>query len=456
MNLSQLQPFFTSCQQTFYSGCNWVQSKWSDLSTRVEQLYANAPDVRGHFRDLYASAPDIRGRCRQLYANTPDVRGHFRKHYLEKFYQARHFIWINKGWIVGGAFASYLIWKSIPHIKKYLESLCAEEKREKTSEDKGKEREALKNKQPVEMPIASLSPYHYAKLTIEMPKVKPSPPKLTLTFCIDKSASMIGDRERQVKEGIQGVLDHARNVVESQEGAEVVISAVTFCTSAQIICSPKTINKKTIGQIKTDLNYSSGGGTTILAGLKKATEVLEQAEAEYPGSTHVLIFLSDGEGSCSEIQDIHMRIDAVRARLFAIGIGEEHSKDTLRQIASKEENYIDTTQEGKTIVEAVSGIYKQALATFDNLILSTSQLPAGSWSAGKKKSQAFEGGSYCNIGKLEEKQKERLTTNIQIHPEKLTKPFDLKDLTFTLSFADPRNQEGALQLPWNSNTFINP
>ena len=203
----------------------------------------------------------------------------------------------------------------------------------------------------------------------------------------------------------------------------------------------------------------SGGGTKIIAGLEKATSMIEKMAQEDKDATHTLILLSDGDETLkvSKVQPIHTRLAAVKARVFAIGIGEKHKKETLKLIAPKtgkfKGRYIDTTIEGNTIGSAISTIYEQAIAVFSNLVLSCSQLETGQWSVGDADSIEGEGQSEYQLGSFTGEKGIVKTIKISKHRQG---SLDLSKVSFKLTFTDPRGREGALFLPWNPNFIINP
>lgn len=179
-----------------------------------------------------------------------------------------------------------------------------------------------------------------------------------------------------------------------------------------------------------------------------------------PGRTHTLILLSDGDRPLSDqaIQPIHERLRRVNAQLFAIGIGVGHDKKALQKIAPKTGRftgtYIDTTTGEETIESAIAKIYEQALATFSELTLSTTQLEAGAWSVNGVDSIEQDGRSICPLESFTED--EVLAKTIKIHSNRLRERLDLWSVSFDLAFTDPRGRKGTMQLHWRPDTVMDP
>lgn len=307
-------------------------------------------------------------------------------------------------------------------------------------------------------PIASLrSSLNIAKLSIETLKREVAPPNVSLTFCVDISGSMKGEREGAVKGGVEAVLDSALKVVNATEGAQIEVAIVGFNDKAGVICNPTVIDVSKMDQIKDSLKgYQSSGSTKILEGLNLATVKLEEIAARNKNRVNTLILLSDGGESLDQgnITPFHERLARVNAQLFAIGIGNGHNKKTLQQIAPSEGAYIDTTEEGETIEKALSAIYEQAVAVFSELVLSSKQLSPGTWSVDRVASVDDNGESTCQLGSFTEER--GVVKTIEIHRDGFGEKFDLFTIVFDLSFKDPRGRKGTMSLHWNSNTCMDP
>jgi len=299
-----------------------------------------------------------------------------------------------------------------------------------------------------------------AVLSISVPIETPPPPNVAITFCVDTSSSMTGEnRERDVKTGVSDVLKRAAQVAQTVEKARIRIAIVGFSSSATTICEPMEITNRTVRQITELVNgYRSNGGTDLNSGLLAAVEKVESMRRE--AATHTLILLTDGEVDIGQekVKAIHQRLAAANAQFFAIGIGRSHTKDTLRNLAPTtgafKGTYIDTTERGQTIVGAISSIYEQTMAVFNQLELRTSQLGANQWSVGGHVSIKRGDYSVCALGNMSEKNpKDRV---IEIHPGAFSSSFDLSKLSFQLVFKDPGGKDGIISIPWKANTVIDP
>jgi len=294
------------------------------------------------------------------------------------------------------------------------------------------------------------SSLNFAKLSITAPKKSTPPPKVALIFCIDTSASMDGSREGQVKAGIKSVLDNAVKVVNAMEESQIQIGMEGFSDETHTICEATDITSETMQTIQNKLNtYRSNGSTDIIMGFEKATKTVETSAQNTPDLTQYLILLSDGEESLSadQVKPVHERLAKVGAKLFAIGIGESHKKETLRLIASSKRlkgKYIDTTTGQDTLSRTIVEIYNGAIGVFSNLSLGSSSLPEGSWSvrdtAGTTLGDVSEG--------------ETIVKTIEIDPDKLTSTLDLAHVSFKLTFSDPSGKPEALTLNWTPNSSI--
>jgi uncharacterized protein YegL len=320
--------------------------------------------------------------------------------------------------------------------------------------------EALTSGGP-KFPTATLkSSLNRAVLSVSVPIENPPPPNVAITFCLDTSSSMQGkNRERDVKRGVSEVLASAANVAQAVKKAKIKIAVVGFSSSATTICEPIEITNRNVHHILGLVNgYHSSGGTDLYKGLEAAVEKVEDMRKE--ATTHTLILLTDGEVSIVQerVREIHQRLAAANAQLFAIGIGMSHTKDTLRKLAPStgafKGTYIDTTEPDQTIIGAISSIYEQTMAVFNQLELRTFQLEAGQWSVGGHGSMKRGDYSVCVLGNMSEKTQKAQV--VEIHPNAFSSRFDLSKLSFQLIFKDPEGKDGIISIPWKANTAIDP
>ena len=105
-------------------------------------------------------------------------------------------------------------------------------------------------------------------------------------------------------------------------------------------------------------------------------------------------------------------------------------------------------------ISAISSIYEQTMAVFNQLELRTSQLGAKQWSVGGHASIKKGDYSVCALGNMSEKNQEDRV--IEIHPNAFSSRFDLSQLSFQLVFKDPEGKDGIISIPWKANTVIDP
>lgn len=345
-------------------------------------------------------------------------------------------------------------------------------------------------------PIVQLdSTLNVAKFSITVPKTNRIPPNITLTFCIDTSGSMNDeDRLNSIKEAMITILDRSQKIINVTEEANISLAIIGFDHNAKIVQKAIRLTPSKIANapnapiniVKNKLaNLVSGGTTSIIKGLDMATDELEALARANKTSSHTLILLTDGGDRVQDdaIGSIQSRLAKCQANLFAIGIGETHDKGMLKSITAKKKNglegeYIDTTEDKvqdksqeaaaetpakkvarskARIVNSILDIYDSAIASFTNLVLTTSQLPPGTWSINNSFSTASNNNQVLSqsiLGSLSEE--EILSTSIYIDPKRLDKQIDLSKLEFVLSYTDPAGLKGQVVIPWNANTTINP
>lgn len=299
---------------------------------------------------------------------------------------------------------------------------------------------------------------HIAKLSIAIPPQERLPLNVTLTFCVDQSGSMQGERGKAVKEAMLAVLNDAKQRVDASQGVNIEIAIVGFNdTPSDIVLPTKLLPAKPLEELAKKINsLGFTGGTQILTGVEAAVEKLTDMAKKNRNGSHTLILLTDGEDDKSQSHAIRAkRVSAIKdrlashhANLFAIGIGKGHDQNTLTALTP---NYVDTTKGTNTIQKAVATAYEQTLASFNALTLTTPHLPPGTWSLVRR--PEAKDGNYI-LGTL--KENETRVEFIQIHGERLPDPVDLSQVTFELSFKDPSGKPASVRLPWNPTSILIP
>lgn len=301
---------------------------------------------------------------------------------------------------------------------------------------------------------------------INIPKGEPSPPNVSLTFCVDTSSSMKGVRETELKQAVKDVLDNAQGIIDHSKGATIEIAIIGFNNSASIISAPIKITpsdskQRAVDKIIANLNrVASNGGTSITAGLKEATNQLEEMSRKNPNGSHTLILLTDGDENLDqgEVSAIHTRLKKAHASLFAVGIGKDHKQETLETIAPQNGNfkgkYINTASGKETITSAISGIYKHVIAAAHKVKLRSSHLEAGSWSVDRFLSIKGKKGSKFKLEPIVEETPK--IGYIKIRCGKLKGLLELSSLSFDLILKNPKGEKRTISVPWKPNTIIDP
>lgn len=311
-----------------------------------------------------------------------------------------------------------------------------------------------------EYPIATLkSSLNRANLHVEIPHKAKKPINATLTFCIDMSQSMdTNDRGGAVKKAVIDVLNNAQKAIDSSPDTSISIAIVGFNQQANVITSTAQLTKHSHVAVESIMKQVEKvqfvGQTSIQNGLDKTIEELKRGALTNSGSSHTVILLTDGEDKITSQNNLAIQnsFTSSGATLYAIGIGKDHNKGVLKRLVDNSNDtafkgcYFDTSTGQDTIASAVSQIYQQAISSFNNLVLSCSQLPPDSWSVIGNPSQ--------QLGALAEGK--TLDKVIKIHRKRLKEPVDLSKVVFDLSFTDPNGRIATLSLPWNGNTIVDP
>lgn len=348
------------------------------------------------------------------------------------------FLWNHKEWIVGSAVIGLVIWKIIHYIRN------------------------MPQMPDVEMKCSTTN----ATLVIKIPKENYTPPNITLTFCVDMSLSMKpGERSGEVKRALKALLDNAQQVVNKSAEAKISIAITGFRQESKIITDPTplTATNGKSEEIKRQVDaLGFDGGTQILVGFEGAAKESEKLARANPLASHYVVFLTDGvlenyeKWDNKKLSSIQKRLTSISAKVFTVGIGEEHSVKILNQIATDNGfngTYINTTVDKDCIKNTIAAIYNQAISSFQELELSSS-LPPGTWSVNYTASVAGKEQSKVPLGTLAEGK--TLTSQIVIHGHKLKEDLDLSTVFFNLTFKDPKGREGDVKLRWKNPSVVVP
>jgi uncharacterized protein YegL len=445
----------------------WASDKWNIIYEKLPDTAPARTWARDNWNSAYDKIPNtkpfrdsISTGLSNLYEKFPDT-----KPYRDS---ARDLFWNNRQIVLGGIaiavalFAIGIVLRKCYNTRKVVQ-LQPQQQQQQVARPKQKE-QALHPK------IEFKTSLDVAGVRIETPKTESPPPKVTLTFCIDKSGSMEKEREAAVKEGIAEVLKSAQKVIDTINGASIEIAIVAFNVNAEVILEPTRITatvdgENSIGKIEQIVrNYKSDGGTKIITGLRQSvTQLIKLADTGPKDRDHHVILLSDGDENLDqgEIDEIHHNLGQYKAKFHAVGIGSGHRASTLQRLAPEKGkftgNYINTADPNNpiTIDRAIMKIYTRALSQFKDIKISTKQLAPGKWSVNGTVATEKKNGSQCDLGSLAEEVVQ--TSYLKIRSEELKSQLDLSDVKFKISFEDPYGRKGTQSFSWgNPNTIIDP
>lgn len=185
-----------------------------------------------------------------------------------------------------------------------------------------------------------------------------------VTFVLDTSGSMSGDKMDKAKEALRFCLEHLGsddlfNVIRFSSGVEALSEAPLPASSA---------NVQKAKDFVADLRAL--GGTAISDALEAA---LDQPEEE--GVPHIIVFLTDGMPTVGQtdtdriIRDVE-NWNERRARIFVFGLGEDVNANFLDAIAAANRGTSEYARGGEELEQKLSGFYgKIAYPVMADLVL---------------------------------------------------------------------------------------
>lgn len=157
---------------------------------------------------------------------------------------------------------------------------------------------------------------------------------LNISFVLDRSGSMDGDKMRCAREATSLAIDR----LDGQD----TFSVVTFDTRLYVLVSSQPasdthIAKARIGQIRAD------GGTQISLGMVQALKELQRGR---PDALKRMILLTDGQTNGDEAACLGMADQAGQhgVKISALGLGDDWNETLLQEIADRsggKADYID-------------------------------------------------------------------------------------------------------------------
>ena len=185
-----------------------------------------------------------------------------------------------------------------------------------------------------------------------------------VTFVLDTSGSMSGDKMDKAKQALRFCLEHLGsddlfNVIRFSSGVEAL-------SDAPLNASQANVEKAT--DFVADLRAL--GGTAISDALEAA---LDQPEEE--GVPHIIVFLTDGMPTVGEtdtdriIRDVRDWNER-RARIFVFGLGEDVNANFLDAISTANRGASEYAHGGEELERKLSGFYgKIAFPVMADLVL---------------------------------------------------------------------------------------
>jgi uncharacterized protein YegL len=162
-------------------------------------------------------------------------------------------------------------------------------------------------------------------------------PRVPVALCLDTSGSMMGDKIRELVQGVNLFYDAIDEDDDAHDAAEVGI--VEFNSSASLIQDFSSVERlQRIDEI------DATGGTALGEGVNLALDTLEKRKSVYSGAGVLyyqpwLVLMTDGQpnGSATELERAIQRVtDLVSQKkltVFPIGIGADADMDVLARFS---------------------------------------------------------------------------------------------------------------------------
>ena len=161
--------------------------------------------------------------------------------------------------------------------------------------------------------------------------------RVPVSLCLDTSGSMLGDKIRELVEGVNLFYDAIDEDDDAHDAAEV--SIVEFNSTASLIQDFASIER--LNHIET---IDAAGGTALGEGVNLALDTLEQRKRVYSQAGVLyyqpwLVLMTDGQpnGSPAELERAAARVgEMIAARkltVFPIGIGADADMEVLARFS---------------------------------------------------------------------------------------------------------------------------
>jgi Ca-activated chloride channel family protein len=189
---------------------------------------------------------------------------------------------------------------------------------------------------------------------------------LNISFVLDRSGSMDGDKMGCVREATSLALDR----LDGQD----TFSVLTFDTKLNVLVPSQSAAdtrtaKARIGQIRAD------GGTQISLGMEQALKELQRGRAD---ALRRMIVLTDGqtngdEGACLRLAD-QARQRGIK--ITALGLGDDWNESLLQEIANRSDGKADYIDEPSALIAQFQADVSSAQrAAVQNAVMNLRLLP---------------------------------------------------------------------------------
>lgn len=162
-------------------------------------------------------------------------------------------------------------------------------------------------------------------------------PRIPVSLCLDTSGSMMGDKIRELLDGVASFYDSIREDDDAHDAAEV--SVVAFNSGAKLIQDYAGVDRA-----KKVTSIEPAGATFLGEGVNLALDTLEARKSVYSENGVLyyqpwLVLMTDGQpnGDKAELERAIARVsEMVEARkltVFPIGIGSDADMEVLARFS---------------------------------------------------------------------------------------------------------------------------